>query len=196
MTSVAAICNLALADIGSTATITSLSEVSIEAKYCNIYYTAARDSLLEEIEWPFAQRKVELASTGTPPPQWLYQYAYPNNTVACHRIWQLDRQAAPLPFEIIVSDDLEARRIVTDTATASVVVTSLVTLPTLYSPKFVEALHFKLAAMLAMPITKKRTMRSDMLEAYRAALYSAAASSRNQQVGELPRDPDWITGRG
>tara|TARA_R110000782_G_scaffold65543_1_gene133381 strand:- start:17733 stop:18323 length:591 start_codon:yes stop_codon:yes gene_type:complete len=196
MTSEVDICNLAMADIGSTAVISSLGESSVEAKYCNIFYEAARDALLEEYEWPFAHRKVELASTGTPPQQWLFQYAYPNNTIACRRIWQLDRQAAPLPFELIASDDLQSRLIVTDTATASMMVTSKVTLPTLFPPKFIEALHFKLASMLAMPITKKRTMRSDMLEAYARALTSAATSSLNQQVGALPRDPDWITGRG
>ena len=59
MTSEVAICNLALADIGSTSVVSTLGESSIEAKYCNIFYTAARDALLEEIEWPFAQREVE-----------------------------------------------------------------------------------------------------------------------------------------
>ena len=196
MTSEVAICNLALADIGSTAGISSLGESSVEAKYCNIYYTAARDALLEEIDWPFARRTVELAETGTPPDDWAYQYAFPANSIACRGIWQLDRQAQPLPYEIIASDDLNNKLIVTDTAAAKMVVTSLVTLPTMFTAKFIEALHFKLAAMLAMPITKKRTMRSDMLEAYRLSATSAAASSRNQQVGELPRDPDWITARG
>ena len=196
MTSEVAICNLALADIGSTAGIASLSESSVEARYCNIYYTAARDALLEEVDWPFARRTVELAEIGTPPGHWMYQYAYPANTIACRAIWQLDRQAVALPYEIIAGADLISRRIVTDTALAKMVVTSLVTLPDLFTPKFIEALHFKLASMLAMPITKKRTMRADMLEAYARAMSSAAASARNQQVGEMPRDPDWITARG
>ncbi|CAK0775884.1 conserved hypothetical protein [Gammaproteobacteria bacterium] len=61
MATVVDICNLALGNLGS-ASIESVDDGSIEAKYCSRYYPVARDALLEMHNWSFVNR-----ASPTPP---------------------------------------------------------------------------------------------------------------------------------
>lgn len=91
-----AICNRALASIGTRSTIASLTEDSNEAIACAQVYEATRDELLGMAFWNFA-RKTATATliksapgtptntdtpaatwqTSYPAPPWLFEYAYP-----------------------------------------------------------------------------------------------------------------------
>jgi hypothetical protein len=92
-----AVCNRALAAIGTRSTITSMAEASQEARNCLMLYTPTRDMLLRSAHWNFARKTAQLtllkAAPGTPEftdptvsatwipsypsPPWLYEYAYP-----------------------------------------------------------------------------------------------------------------------
>ncbi len=196
MTTDVSISNMAIAAVGGHAAITSMTEKSAEAKYCNIYYAPAVAAVLEDYDWGFARREVVLALSGTAPTRWVYSYAWPNNTVALREITQVDRQAKPIGFEVVTSVSMDKRFILTDEANACMWVTSTVTLPDMFSPLFVEALYFKLAALIAMPLTKKRTLRDDMIASYARALPAAASSDLNQKESLEPREADWISARG
>ncbi len=98
-TSDTAICNRALASIGTRSSIASLTEQSNEAEQCNLIYTATRDEVLQMAFWNFAAKTDYLAllksapgtpsnptgsiawSTAFPSPPWLYEYGYPSDCI-------------------------------------------------------------------------------------------------------------------
>ncbi len=86
------IANLALARIGASATISSLTEASFEAEKCLQFYGIARDNLLARHDWAFATHRVVLSLLGdaeaTPNltlypglRNWRFAYATPSDMV-------------------------------------------------------------------------------------------------------------------
>ena len=87
------LCNAALSNVGTRSTITSLTEVSNEARNCSIHWDFARRAILRSHNWSFAKKQITAAlicaQTGTPenpngsaplPPwPWLYEYAWPQD---------------------------------------------------------------------------------------------------------------------
>ena len=63
MASEVEICNLALARLGDAATVVSIDppEGSAQAEHCAMFYPMARDTLLAQHPWGFAQRRVRPA---------------------------------------------------------------------------------------------------------------------------------------
>lgn len=58
MASVINICNIALARIGNSRTINSLTEKTKEAYTCNLFYESMRDAVLADNDWNFAMSRV------------------------------------------------------------------------------------------------------------------------------------------
>ena len=84
MTSEVDISNLALAHLGDSATVTSLSppEGSAQAEHCSRFYPIARDSLLEQHDWKFnTRREAGALLTEVPLNGWLYAYGMPNRAL-------------------------------------------------------------------------------------------------------------------
>lgn len=110
MVDIIAVCNTALAGIGSRSTITSLSENSPEARNCALFLDNVRTSMLRLANWNFAKAEQTLAlykaAAGTvenptttatvwnntfPPIPWLYSYFLP---VDCIKVRYVKPQAA------------------------------------------------------------------------------------------------------
>ena len=70
MASVVEICNRALSNIGNSRSINSLTEASKEAGECSLHFEACRDAVLSDFDWNFATKRVALADTSNPPPDW------------------------------------------------------------------------------------------------------------------------------
>lgn len=79
------ICNLALSNIGDTATVASIKppDASIQAQLCARFYPVARDALLEMGSWGFATRRTQLAEVECQgmPHTWRHAYALPSATI-------------------------------------------------------------------------------------------------------------------
>lgn len=86
MASVVEICNRALSNIGNSRSINSLTEASKEAGECSLHFEACRDAVLSDFDWNFATKRVALADTSNPPPDWEYAYQYPSD---CLRISEI-----------------------------------------------------------------------------------------------------------
>ena len=86
MASVVEICNRALSNIGNSRSINSLTEASKEAGECSLHFEACRDAVLSDFDWNFATKRVALADTSNPPPDWEYAYQYPSD---CLRITEI-----------------------------------------------------------------------------------------------------------
>jgi len=100
MTSVVDIYNRALAEAGTRSSVQSTSEDSAEARVCNIFYDAVRQTVLRMAPWGSVRKFTTLgllkavpgtpentgAATETwvatdPPPPWSYAYAYPSDAI-------------------------------------------------------------------------------------------------------------------
>jgi hypothetical protein len=172
------ICNLALAHLGDSATVSSIDppEGSAQAEHCARFYPIARDALLEMHDWGFATKRAILAQLSNPSSQWAYCYAQPSDLV--NTISVLDRYATddtsvgmsyptawgeapmtnggvytPQAFQLETADD-GTDILYTNQANALLRYVARVTDTTRFSPLFIQTLSWSLAAMLAGPVIK------------------------------------------
>ena len=152
MASPVQICNVALTHLGESGLISSISppDGSVNAGYCATFYPVAKAEMLELGNWQFATRRGTLAVTENDSGYYEYAYALPAN---CLRVLKV---IGPEDDEAGSSVVYETRNniIYTDTEEAVCVYTANITDSTKFSPTFVTALSFLLAAYLAGPIIK------------------------------------------
>lgn len=189
------ICNLALSHIGASATISSLTEKSEEAFHCNLLYSDARDALLRAHPWGFATRHIALSDVGSPPGNWSYRYSYPNDALYAREILQEDTSGDPIQFEVALSDAYNSRVILTDQEEATLIYTYKVTNTLAFDPLFVSALSWRIAADIAMPLTRDQNRLQAAYQMYQATLSEAQAFNANEQHEDINREAAWINGR-
>ncbi|CAB4164950.1 hypothetical protein UFOVP824_10 [uncultured Caudovirales phage] len=176
------ICNLALAHLGDSATVASISppEGSAQAEHCARFYPIARDSILEMHNWNFSTKRILLAQITNDWNMWLYAYALPNNCI--NPISVISSEAyddyatrfvptdtpqyshnyspviaagryVPQPFTIETRED-NTHVLYTNLENAVLRYQALVDNPTEFSSLFVMTLSWHLASMLAGPLIK------------------------------------------
>ena len=148
------ICNLALNHIAQN-TITSLNEASNPARKCKLYFPVAKDAVLRAHDWNFAT-KIELLAliADETIPGWDYLYARPANCLYIRKIYNEANigNALPTQYKEIKTTN-GSRAIACDIDQAYIEFTQTVTDPNDFDSNFVEALSFKLAAMIAKSLT-------------------------------------------
>lgn len=198
MTSEVAICNMALAQIGSTYKINRLDEQSEEAENCQLYFDHVRDATLQDFPWSFARKRELLAKLDDEPPAgYEFRYQYPND--ALRGLWLLQcGQAEPAQRdEWYIENQGNAKCVITSIPEAELTYTARVTDPMTFPPMFVDVLCWNLSASLAMPITKDMRIREQAVNMYRMALDKAWAQDMNevQDREGLPRMSEFVTAR-
>ncbi len=199
------IANMALTHVGAENDIESLLEETIEAKACNTWYDFSLLQTLEAFDWSFARRRVVLTlhgdtiSTTSNQPLagvWGFRYVYPENCVVLRK---MQHPNAPpdnaLPFEIELSLAGTEKTVVTNVENAVAVYTFNQTAANLYTPGFVLALSYALAANIAYSLTAKLTVAKEMERRFGISIGHAAANMLNEAVEKPPRDTDWIRDR-
>jgi len=154
MASVVEIYNMALGNLGIGVNISDTAEAAPEARQCNRFYETARDFVLERFPWPFATRYYTLTLVAEEPnPDWLYSYRRPADCVKVRRILsQVSRiDITPIPFN--ESRDNSGGLIFTDEASPIIEYTYRETQTAYFTPSFVIALSWKLAAMIGPGLT-------------------------------------------
>lgn len=208
-TAEAGVCNLALTAIGNTAFVDDLDEDSTEAKVAKEIFAFSRDVVLERFEWRFAARRATLALdagavSGLARNGWLYVYALPADCIAPRRI-TVDGIRNPnaenrIPFAIeasasVAGGPVDARVLLTDQAEAELQYTSRVETVALWSPLFVDALKWNLAAQFALGIQKKPAVAQAMTAQFERAIGQAFAAQLNQGREDRPPDSEFISVR-
>lgn len=225
MSSEVEICNLALANIGDSATVASLypPEGSAQAEHCARFYPIARDSLLEMHPWGFATKRIQLPLLTSNWSEWDYCYALPNDTLNLlavlppdatddYSATTVDPDIAGLPYFAPVtvttaytpqpytaeSLDDGTQVIYTDQVGAVLRYTLRVTDSTKFSPLFVTTLGWHLASMLAGPILKGDAGAAESKRCAamaQAFLARATESDANQRRTQIRTITPWISGR-
>lgn len=216
------ICNLALANLGDVASVSSINppEGSAQAEHCQRFYPIARDSLLEMHNWGFATKRTTLALLGSSWPEWQYCYAQPidmlnalavlSNTAADDYSVPIPQPYSniatvnagqgfytPAPFSCETLDDGTAV-IYTDMENATLRYTARVQDPTKFSPLFVEALSWLLASKLAGPIIKGdagAAMAKSCMASFMVVYGKATMSDANQRRTNIQQSVNWMANR-
>lgn len=199
MSSIVAICNLALSNIGG-ANISALSEASTEARACNQFYTHVRDTLLQAYPWRFAGKTASLAElTNDKPGAWGYAYNRPNDCLKIRWVRAAYSTVDPCPQtlqqEIGNPYEVEDSRIYCNLSPAFLRYTYRLVDPTKYSPLFVEALSWSLSARLAMPVTRDLKKRNDALQVANASIGAAQAADANEVRENSDHDSELVEAR-
>ena len=193
MSSVVQICNQALANINARATIASLTESSVSARACQIWYEPSRRKALEVRGWGFARKRIIGAEHSSPAPtaQWQYRYQYPSDAV---RVREMEHGINDFtqPFEIEIADD-STKSIVTNVGDATIVYTFDQEDTAFFTPTFTDALAWLIASKIAVPVTGSPQLADYANKQYETALRTASGVAEGQQIS--PLDATWISGR-
>lgn len=224
MPSAVDICNLALANLGDTATVSSIDppEGSAQAEHCARFYPIARDSVLEMHPWSFSTRRESLALLDAEMPNWRYVYklpagvinviavlppdmdndysvSYAYQTASGYRpdVLPLTGYYVPQPFQIsTLSTGVQV--ILTNQENALLRYTARVIDTTQFSPLFVDALSWYLSAKLAGPLIKGDVGAAEAkrcMAMFTAVMAEATTSDANQRYIKPQQNVSWIAGR-
>ena len=207
MTSTVEICNLALVRIGGQ-TINALTEGSAQSIHCSLLYEPTRDALLRMVPWRFATARQQLAAlTGAAPAEWSYVYQLPSDCLAARYIEPatghfttvdttgMDPVIVGIPNTATPKFEVRGRQLMSHQPDAVLIYTARIEDPTRFDPLFAEALSYKLAVDLAMPLQSDREMRNLMMRDFRALMSSAMAANGRDAPTRIDQDASWIAGR-
>lgn len=201
MASVVDICNLALSYLGDDATVSSIDppEGSAQAEHCARFYPIARDSLLQYpgVAWGFATRTTTLAALSSNPTDWQYAYTAPTDLLtpiailprdAQGRSQSFSRERHPDGYDVIYADQEDA----------TLEYVGRIEDPAWFPPLFIEALAWKLAAMIAGPLIKgaegaKRAQECTVMSMQ--FLRQAAESDAKGRRVDKNHNVSWMTNR-
>ena len=183
-----ALCQLALARLGSTTNISDVdADTSQEAKLCRIFYDNALRNVFEECDWPFATTTVQIALVETNlTTGWLSHYTYPSDAV---RILGVEPTTATVSFQPNKNYASEFELVYGPSAkyiasyhNVSLYCTyiKLVTNVQLYPASFNEAFCFRLASDLALGLNKSFQLSNAMSTAYLDRIKQAKANQKNE----------------
>jgi len=192
MSSKIEIFNMAMTNIGSSAVVEDVAELSSEALACRTVYNTSLKSTLEAIDWTFARQCVVLADLGTPPVGWSYQYSYPSNCLKARRLVLPSRLLKPEKFEVALKADGSSKVINTDIAEAVLRYTMNVTNEALFPETFAEALSWKLAYWISITLTGDLKIRNSCTIGFNMSLGNAQTVDANEGVDDDQPEADWI----
>lgn len=182
--------NMALGHIGTSSTVADELERSPERIACSRYWDTCRDALFsyKDMPWGFATSRVTLADIGDPPTGWGYRYRYPNDCInAIGIVGSTGRNEPPeLRPKFVVQWEADGRVILTDTEEAVLIYTKRVEEVERWPSSFVEAMAYRLASMIAMPMKNDNGLRGDMLSLADQFAQIAMAASLNESEPDNP----------
>jgi hypothetical protein len=157
------ICNQGLGWLGANL-ITSFDDISKESNLCEANYHQLRDAVLEIGEWSFAMKRAELPQLGDNELTLGYSYAYqlPSDCIRVVKVTpdNLYSDVDGMQWE------LEDRKILSDQGSCFIRYIARIEDPQRFSPGFVNALAYRIASELAIPITRSRALQEQMFSLY------------------------------
>jgi len=190
------ICNLALAHIGQNP-ITSITDVTPEAKACNRFWEPLRDDAFREFMWSFNSVSFTLTpSTDVDEdsiPGWTYFYDYPTYSIAT--IWYVyDESTATTKhennFEVKYDLTTASSVICCDLDDAYVDASYIMEDPESWDHKFAKAFSYKLASSIAKILTGDEDLGLKLLNIYNAIIWDAkrvASHEKNKKPTQTNR---------
>lgn len=196
MSSKIEIWNMALGFIG-TRTVASESERCPEAVQCGLFWDNARRMVLSQFPFNFAQKKRLLAEKKIEEvfkSQWKYAYSMPNDCISPQAIADTNNFYERKYFEIALKETGE-KVLLCDVNPCTLHYTADVTDTTLYPEIFINALAYKLASLVVIPLLKNNSSKRQELEQLYQMAIADAVQSNARQGKEKPYVDEWIAAR-
>ena len=198
MSSDVEICNIALSRVAYTQPIVSFTERSKAAELCRVFYSSLREQVLQAFPWPFAESIVALADIGSPAPGWAFRYRYPADCLKVRDIVQPGwrralRSDQQTPFAL--GYDSGGWVIHTDQPEAACRFTFKVEDSTFFDAQFADALSWRLAMELALPLSSKPDLQQFATQQFRQALTVAEGSAFQESQDDPEPESEFITVR-
>lgn len=216
------ICNQALARIRSQP-INSLTESSLQAQYCVLFYKSSLEFMLRDSPWSFAKKQIALAPVSDELFSWVYTYQYPSDCLNISRLMSAANKLSTsssgnairpdyyddnplndyasrtlqIPFEVLNSSNNLV--IGANEPDLWIEYNIYVDDPNKFDSQFINAFTWYLASEIAVPIIggdTGRAARNDALKMYQLTLNSANSSNSNERYNGSARESDFILSRG
>ena len=182
----AKIFNIALKNLRVSVSLQSANQSDKNAVVLNEFYDSAREQVLKDFDWNFANSYRELTLTGNIPqnPKFLYEYDYPNDCVFAREIIPYTDKEI-IEFEIAAN--LLGNKVINTNITPAILrYTKLVDNEAYYGSEFVMALGWYLAFLSAPSICGNRTIQNDCFSVYTGML--AKAKTLNASEGYIKNE--------
>ncbi len=195
MATEAGICNSALSKLGNNR-IVSLTEGTPAANLCLEQYGKLRDHLLRAHDWNFAASRVKLAQlSNTPAFGYDFQYALPSDWMRTISVHPTDSRNDVLTDYAIESTEAEGRVLRTDHPHVYLRYVRRLTDPNVMDPAFREALAWRLAMELAVPLAKSGSLRDRMERGFEDALAVAKSIDGQDDPPQALPAGAWVAAR-
>jgi len=175
------ICNYALSYLGER-NINSLNESIKPATLCNTLYDVARQATLRDHRWSFATKQVDLALTTDTVTGWNYVYQYPNDALYATKIYSGADEH--IEYRVQTNSNKTRKYIVSNQEDAVLIYVADVDNENLFDSLFVEALSYKLASLIAVPLKGDTKLQQEMKNSYLGMINKAKSSDSNESYKE------------
>ena len=184
--------NMALNNLGVSASIQNTTQQDPRSVTLNNFYGVALRQVLKDFDWNFASKDRELTPTFNTPanPKYQYEYDYPNDCISARQILNSDK----VQFEV-VSNESGARVINTTISPATLRYTRYVDKETYFTPEFAIALSWYLAFLVALAITGSSDKRRELFAIYKDMINSSITSIAQEGYEDNEKDADWLEAR-
>lgn len=205
------VANRALSHIGVSKQVGDVTtENTLEANLVRLHIGDCVEATLRDFDWPLATRYAALvlhAGTEAAPvnKDWTYAYLAPLGMMKARRLvtpngrkWDPDPIPFRLGYDSVVGPIIYTNQAVDASDPVTLEYTFRLPCPTYQlDPEFRAALAWRLAADLAMPLSKDSKKQAFCLSMYASLLPKATETAANEQQQELDDDADagWIAGR-
>lgn len=180
------ICNVALAEIGAEI-IENFQDTSQTARLCRLFYDRSRDELLSEYRWNFALKRANLTLlTETPVYEFDNAYQLPTDLL---RVWDTSLGSEAWRIEDNV--------LLTDADEVCILYSARVEDVGKFSMSFRRTLELRVAASLALPLTREPSIANLFMNKFQEQLANARAYDSQENSPEVtgPGDEILITSR-
>ncbi len=161
----------------------------------NEFYDSAREQVLKDFDWNFANSYRELSLTGNIPqnPKFLYEYDYPNDCLFAREIIPYANKKM-VEFEVAAS--ITGQKVINTNITPVVLrYTKSVENEAFFSTEFVMALCWYLAFLAAPAITGNRSIQNDCFNIYNNMLVKSKTINASEGYIKNDNSCSWLDAR-
>jgi len=155
----------------------------------------SRQAVLRDHQWGFATRSVTLAAvTATDYVGWDYAYTYPIDALYASRLYN-SASDDEINYTIEANEGLNKKYILTNEPNAVLIYVADAKEENLFDSLFVEALSFRIASAIIVPLKGDMALLQTMNQAYGMAIAKAKASDSNEGFKEPNTDSSLLSSR-
>ncbi len=187
--------NLTLKNLRVSVGIQNSNQTDRNTVVLNEFYDSAREQVLKDFDWNFANSYRELSFTGNIPqnPKFLYEFDYPNDCLFAREIVPYVNNEV---VEFEVATNASGQKVINTNITPAVLrYTKSVDNEIFFSTEFVMALCWYLAFLSAPAITGNRSLQNDCLSIYRSMLIKAKTVNASEGYTKNADGCNWLDAR-